>query len=547
MTSAKEFNIIKRSINIEYEGDITKCTSIENYNYRMDCLSDICDPSYNCTEALLIDGTMQEGPVVGTKLLDDLLLSSKKFSLNTDGHELGHIIGRTTAKEFGFAGKAFMECPNDYLYACQHGFFEQVLGELEGSTADIATEICESINIEPIGRNKFYCYHGVGHGVMMSRVNDIYETIRVCDSMPYLNAAQGCWQGAFMENINAAITGQDKEGVFLGLDDPLAPCSIVPLQYQWNCYENHSAYLMKIFGNDIIKGAEACLEAHPKTMPSCVLSLAQFATNPGWQTIVLSTRPDIGGKDEFIKNSVEICRNFPEGTKRTCHMAAITNALNYDEVAQALEYCSYLDEDDQLKRDCYQRTGNEMFYHAKSQELRDTLCKDVPTDYFDNCSKLGDVFVDMPPRTEGWSPLVSSDVTSSAGSAETIADDSNGIFTIIGKILMWPFKIFASDESKTASVTNGIGSTVIRLISSTEFEPSEVTINKGETVTWITDRDDLFWPASNVHPTHEMLSAFDAKKPLKAHQSYSYSFTKRGDWTFHDHLNPMAKGIVHVK
>ncbi|MDA1209097.1 MAG: hypothetical protein O2904_03650 [bacterium] len=541
-STARDFSVAKINLQIEYNGDITVCTAIEDYNDRIECLSKICEPNYQCTEALLIDATAQEGPVVGTKLLDDLLLTSTQFGLNTDGHELGHIIGRTTAKQFGFTGTAFMECPNDYLYACQHGFFEQVLGEHEGSTADVATEICESITKEPAGRNKFYCYHGVGHGIMMSRRNDIYETMRVCDGMPYLNAAQGCWQGGFMENINAVMTGQDKDGVFLGAADPLAPCSNVPLQYQWNCYENHSAYLMKEYENDIVKSAEACLKAHPETMPSCVLSLAQFATNPGWQTIVLNKRPDLGGKDDFIQNSVSICNGFPKGTNRICHMAAITNALNYNEVAQALEYCSYLDEEDNLKRDCYQRSGNEMYYHAKSQELRDELCNDVPKEYFLNCSTLGDVRVDMPPRTEGWSPLLNNDIASSAGTAETTIEES-GFFAAIGKILRWPFTLFTSDD-EPGGIADSI---VIRLISSTEFSPREVFIDRNDSVTWITDTNDLFWPASDVHPTHELLSTFDAGNPLKAHQSYTYTFKDVGDWTFHDHLNPMAIGIVHVK
>lgn len=394
----------------------------------------------------------------------------------------------------------------------------------------------------------------------MAKQNDIYETVRICDGLPYPNAMRGCWQGAFMENINAAITGQDREGVFSD-KDPLNPCNNFPVEKQWECYENHSAYLMKFFDNDIVLSAKSCLKAHKDTMPACVLSLAQFATNPGWQEVVLGKRPELGGKGSFLKNAVNICYQFPKDTQHQCHMSAMNNALNYDQYAQAVEYCSLLPEENQLQRDCYQRLGNELVWRGKSAEQVAELCTGTPEKYMSNCTTYGDVRVFAPPKLAddefAW-------IEDGLNVSKEVSGEKSekSFFRSIRNILLWPLKIFSGsdtneDQTKDTPVTPRpstesenaglVSSQVVRFGNDKQFAPKEVTINAGETVTWVNDTQDFFWPASDVHPTHELLSSLDARKPLKPEKAYSYTFTKPGAWTFHDHLNPAATGVVHVK
>lgn len=79
------------------------------------------------------------------------------------------------------------------------------------------------------------------------------------------------------------------------------------------------------------------------------------------------------------------------------------------------------------------------------------------------------------------------------------------------------------------------------------FEPQEVSISKGETVRFdskLTDRE--FWPASNQHPTHGLLPAFDPKRPLAPNESWTFTFDTLGAWPFHDHLASQNQGTVYV-
>ena len=55
------------------------------------------------------------------------------------------------------------------------------------------------------------------------------------------------------------------------------------------------------------------------------------------------------------------------------------------------------------------------------------------------------------------------------------------------------------------------------------------------------------WPASDVHPTHEVYPGFDAERGVPSGSSWSYTFDRAGSWPFHDHLAPEAKGVIVVR
>ncbi|MBI3251353.1 MAG: hypothetical protein HYZ62_00405, partial [Candidatus Andersenbacteria bacterium] len=61
-------------------------------------------------------------------------------------------------------------------------------------------------------------------------------------------------------------------------------------------------------------------------------------------------------------------------------------------------------------------------------------------------------------------------------------------------------------------------------ITDTGFEPAQVTVAPGATVTFVNNGQALHWPASAPHPTHTALPGFDAKKGLATGESYSFTF-----------------------
>ncbi len=79
------------------------------------------------------------------------------------------------------------------------------------------------------------------------------------------------------------------------------------------------------------------------------------------------------------------------------------------------------------------------------------------------------------------------------------------------------------------------------------FSPTTLRIKKGEAVIFKNEESEPMWVASNPHPIHTDYSGFDAKRGYLKGESYSFSFTKSGNWKYHDHLNPSEGGIIVVE
>ena len=78
------------------------------------------------------------------------------------------------------------------------------------------------------------------------------------------------------------------------------------------------------------------------------------------------------------------------------------------------------------------------------------------------------------------------------------------------------------------------------------FVPKTITINKGETVSWINKSNEDGTVNSDPHPTHNLykflnLGEFPPGSTVQA------IFSETGTFTYHNHLNPSQKGTVIVK
>jgi plastocyanin len=100
------------------------------------------------------------------------------------------------------------------------------------------------------------------------------------------------------------------------------------------------------------------------------------------------------------------------------------------------------------------------------------------------------------------------------------------------------------DGTDSAMMTDD-GSTVT--YSDTGFAPATLTVEVGTKVTFVNESSKGMWVASAVHPTHEVLPAFDNKVTVAEGESYSYTFTKEGQWKYHNHVGPTDTGTVVVE
>lgn len=79
------------------------------------------------------------------------------------------------------------------------------------------------------------------------------------------------------------------------------------------------------------------------------------------------------------------------------------------------------------------------------------------------------------------------------------------------------------------------------------FNPQTMTVAAGEKIEFQNARTVPFWPASDIHPTHDVYPEFDPKKPIAAGESWIFHFDRPGVWRYHDHLAPSFRGVIVVR
>ncbi len=89
------------------------------------------------------------------------------------------------------------------------------------------------------------------------------------------------------------------------------------------------------------------------------------------------------------------------------------------------------------------------------------------------------------------------------------------------------------------------------------FSPQTITIEKGETVKWVSEGPSM-WVASDRHPTHTEYSGTSRSEhcnnpdsetfdSCETKETYSFTFDKKGEWDYHDHVAPTKGGTVIVE
>lgn len=104
----------------------------------------------------------------------------------------------------------------------------------------------------------------------------------------------------------------------------------------------------------------------------------------------------------------------------------------------------------------------------------------------------------------------------------------------------------ANDPAPAAAQTSAATGTASVVLTEEGFEPSELTVRKGTTVVFSTTTGRPFWPASNIHPSHEIYPEFDPAEPVPADATWSFTFEREGTWNMHDHIRSYFVGAIHV-
>jgi hypothetical protein len=112
--------------------------------------------------------------------------------------------------------------------------------------------------------------------------NELFESLRACDTLTDEWEKDPCYAGVFMQNVMAA-DGPSDPFKHLRADRPLYPCTDVELQYKSACYRLQSAYVLQTQGNNFGKAFGLCATAEQGFRPACYQGLGGYASLQGIQ------------------------------------------------------------------------------------------------------------------------------------------------------------------------------------------------------------------------------------------------------------------------
>lgn len=118
----------------------------------------------------------------------------------------------------------------------------------------------------------------------------------------------------------------------------------------------------------------------------------------------------------------------------------------------------------------------------------------------------------------------------------------------------------STDTGGNGTTTNGgssdTGENTI-VFTDSGFEPSSITIQQGETVTWVDQSSRTMWVASDRHPTHTQYDGTttsahcpndgDAFDQCGTGERYTFTFDKTGEWGYHNHKPLVRGGTITVR
>ena len=364
---------------------IQKCFSLPEG--RDSCYFNLCkkENPYLCAEELLESTVKISGPEQAMEALNDMMASSL-FGI-ASGHQLAHIIGKTTSHHYGLNIEAFLRCTPDFNFGCQHGFFEDIL-TIQNDPVKVALEICESAPQKPY-LDKFYCYHGMGHGFMLVASYHLKDALSLCDQLTTLQTQNACYEGVFMENEDGFSEGIRLEEMGFTEDDILAPCNRVNDKYRNECYGEHGVYIMQHSNLSIRDASLVCLEAEDYTQ-ECINSLAVLAIAFGWHELL---RGSFEGTP--AETTAYLCSQFLPEYIEICQIIAISNMLNKDRTdiqmkMNAPDFCLAFQNN---TSDCFKIIGAELFEFTQDHNEVIRGCNKVPEEYRDSCYEGGGITI----------------------------------------------------------------------------------------------------------------------------------------------------------
>ena len=230
----------------------------------------------------------------------------KSQYIQSECHQLTHVIGRREAEKSKDVADAYTKGDNFCWSGYYHGVIESFATRYgEQKFVQTLNDICKGLR--EAKRYSFYhynCVHGLGHGVMAVRNDELFIALGDCDTITDQWERTSCYGGVFMENImsNPAVN-KAHTTKYLKNDQPMYPCTAVADQYKEQCYLMQTSYALTVINYDFAKVFDLCASIEEAHQDTCYQSVGRDASGNSVSDVQITNQKcNLGKTDEQIEN-----------------------------------------------------------------------------------------------------------------------------------------------------------------------------------------------------------------------------------------------------
>jgi hypothetical protein len=248
-------------------------------------------------------------------------------------HSLVHVIGRAAGERYGDVAAAYRRGDRFCASGYYHGAMESIVADSARARAlERPDGICAGTRGGTVDRGN--CSHGLGHGFMVVRANEVPASLRLCDRLSRRYERGHCYDGVFMQNVMAEDDPENPSR-YLDRDDPFRLCSVLAARYRESCIKRQVLYGLEVTGGDFRTMFGLC-ERLAAARAECDRQLGEAAAD-----LNIRSQPTVDAQTGLTAQLCGLPRDTP-ARLRCAEGAARYFAFHFDRPDEAEAFCRLL-------------------------------------------------------------------------------------------------------------------------------------------------------------------------------------------------------------
>lgn len=211
-------------------------------------------------------------------------------------HPFLHQLGHATYAYYGGYAQAMQHSTE----ICDSGYIHGVLESYLGSGVDIQQALQTACTTTMSTFDRWQCYHGLGHGVMIASLENIPRSLSLCNTLPAAFEQNACMNGVYMQHF---VVTSDEGVTPKSNPTSLNDCASQPAAEQGACYSYAPSAYLTVYSGQYKNAIQWCSGAK-RYVAACYEGIGSQAMKDNSTNVNAVTSICTSGSSLFVNNCI---------------------------------------------------------------------------------------------------------------------------------------------------------------------------------------------------------------------------------------------------